>query len=162
MKRKILGLFVAGILIATIGNIAAQSNDKENEQEMIEKYGKIYTEELKGESFSNSKGSCSLGTCSCHLSWYKPPMSLRIHHYANTTGQGYEQMYCITSGGSVTGATMFIYASNGYNTAWHRAYGDGWGSWTPTYGYTAHLSASAKFRTYDDHIDTAYSSASGP
>ena len=190
MKRKILGMTVAIIVIISLLVVNTCAEEKDSIEKQFKKIYKIYKEQFgeipeeqlkkiskkefieayekgfRGHASSKENiralGSCFLGECRVDLWWYKPPHSFKIHHWAKSVGDAYQLCDFITAGGSVYGATAFVYEHTAYNTAWTSAEGDAeghydWNFW----GYKAVNHAHAKF-VVDGVSEWANDTVSGP
>lgn len=188
-KRKVVGLTVAIAIVVSIVTVTVPAEKKderiERQFERVykiykEQYGEIpkeklekiskeefikaYVEGFRG-SVSSKKNagtrSCVYGDLGAELRWYKPPMSLDIHHWARAAADAYQLCDHITTGGDVRGATIFVYENTETNTGFAAAEGDGWGHLHPKHWYEAWNDAYAIF-CVDGDTEWDYETVSGP
>jgi hypothetical protein len=143
------------------GEIPAEQLEKISKQKFIEAYEKGFRGSASSKKNVGTRGSCSLGECRADLWWYKPPMSFKIHHWAESVGDAY-QTSNITAGGSVYGATAFVYERSRTNMGMIVTTGDGWGHFDPNlWFYKAVNHAHARFEV-GGASDWAHDTVSGP
>jgi hypothetical protein len=164
-SKRIVGTLAAFAVIVSIVMVSVPAKEEEERTERQfkevyeiykEQFGEIPEEQLEKISKqefikayeigfwghdSSKEGvgtrSCPLGDVGAELSWYKPPYSWKIYHWARAAADAYQLCEHISVGGDVNGATAFVYENTETNTGFAAAEGDEWGHFHWYWKWTA-------------------------